>query len=103
MLGLLCSHIRKPSGRCLPRLQVFRVAVLLHVALVERSAWVEEHAHVVVCVVFEPDAHAGGSVESEVFPGPPQCFHAGERFGVEVPLDAPLGGAAVDVADVSGE
>ena len=50
-----------------------------------------------------PDTDAGGSVEPEVFPGPPQRFHAGDGFGVEVPLDAPFRGAAVDVADVGGQ
>ena len=57
----------------------------------------------VVCVVFEPDADAGGSVESEVFPGPPQRFYSGDCFGVEVLFDAPFKGAAVDVADVGGQ
>ena len=54
----------------------------------------------VVCVVFEPDADAGTSVESEVFPGPPQGFYPGDCFRVVVPLDAPFRGASVDVAEV---
>ena len=79
------------------------VAVLLHIALVERASGVQQHAHVVVGVVASPDTHSCGSVQSEVFPGPPQRFYSRDCFGVEVPLDAPPGGAAVDVADVGGQ
>ena len=63
-LTKVCPCIGEPTFRGLFGLQVLGVAVLLHVAFVERSAWVEEHAHVVVGVVFEPDADAGCSVES---------------------------------------
>lgn len=85
------------------RTEVFRVPVFLHVAFVERSSGVQEHVHVVVGVVSPPDADCGGSVESEVFPGPPERFDAGDYLWVEVPLDARFGGAAVDVPDVSGQ
>jgi hypothetical protein len=46
--------------------------VLLHVAFVERAERVQEHAHVVGCVVATPDANAGCRVEAEVFPGAPE-------------------------------
>ena len=72
----------------------------MHIAFVEGTAWVQEDVHVVVRVVLEPDADSRRAVESEVVPGPPQCFYPGDCFGVVVPLDAPFGGAAVDVADV---
>lgn len=68
----MISRIWKPALWCFSGFEVFGVAVLLHVAFVEGPTWVQEDAHVVVCVVFEPDAHAGGPVEPEVFPSPPQ-------------------------------
>jgi hypothetical protein len=64
ILGRDSPHVGKPTVRCFSWFEVFGVAVLLHVAFAERPAWVEEYAHVVVCVVFEPDADAGDSVES---------------------------------------
>jgi hypothetical protein len=54
----------------------------------------------VVCVIAPPDAHAGGRVKAQVLPGTPQGRNAGDRFGVEVPLDAPLRGLSGDAADV---
>lgn len=97
------SYVPKPTVWGLFGLKVLGFPVPLHVAFVERAAWVQEHAHVVVCVVFEPDADAGGPVESEVFPGPPQRFHPRDNFRMEVPLGAPFSCAAVDVADVGGQ
>jgi hypothetical protein len=79
------------------------VAVLLHIAFIERPARVQKHTHMVVRVVFKPDAHAGGPVESEVFPGPPQRFHPGHSFRVEIPFDAPFCSAPIDIADVCRE
>jgi hypothetical protein len=49
---------------------------------------------VVVGMVPPPDARTGRPVKAEVFPGPPQCFDAGNCLGVVEPLDAPLRGAA---------
>ena len=63
-LPVLDSHVWEPACRCFLRFQVFGVAVFFHVAVVERSVWVQEDAHVVVCVVPPPDAHAGGRVEA---------------------------------------
>ena len=73
---------------------MFGVPVLLHIAFVERAPRVQEHAHVVVRVILPPDTYSCCSVQPEMFPGTPQRFYAGERFGVEVPLDAPFRGAA---------
>lgn len=81
--------------------ELFGVAVLLHVAFVERPAWVQEH--VVVCVVFEPDAHARGPIEPEMFPGTPQRLYARDGFRVEVSFEAPLRCTAVHVADERGQ
>jgi hypothetical protein len=82
--------VREPAVRGLFGFQVLGVPVLLHIALVERAVWIEEDAHVVVCVVFEPDADAGGAVEPEVFPCPPQSLYTGDCFRVEIPLEAPF-------------
>ena len=79
------------------------VAVFFHVAVVKRPLWVQQDAHVVVCVIPPPDAHAGCRVEAQVLPGTPQGGHAGDGFGVEVPLDAPLCGLPGDAADVGGQ
>jgi hypothetical protein len=49
-------------------------ARLLHIEFVERAAWVQEYVQVVVGVVFEPDAYAGGSVE--LFDTPTGCINA---------------------------
>lgn len=53
-----------------------------------------------VCVAPPPDAHASGRVGAEVFPRTPQGRDAGDCFGVEVPLDAPVRRLAGDAADV---
>ena len=72
----LISYVGEPAFGCLFRFQVVGISVLLHIALVERAAWVQKYVHVVVRVVLEPDTDAGGSVEPEVFPGPPQGFYS---------------------------
>ena len=76
------------------------VAVLFHIAVVERTLGVQQDAHVVVCVVAPPDTHSGGRIEAQVLPGTSQGLDAGDGFRVEVPLDAPLRGLAGDAADV---
>jgi hypothetical protein len=52
---------------------------------------------VVVCVVAPPDAHAGGAVEAQVFPGAREGFEAADGFGVLPPLRAPLGHSGLGV------
>lgn len=36
----------------------------------------------VVCVIAPPDAHAGRSIQAEMFPSPPQCFYPGSSSAV---------------------
>ena len=57
-------HVGEPAGRGPSWFEVFGVPVFFHVAVVERSLWVQQDAHVVVCMVPPPDAHAGGRVEA---------------------------------------
>lgn len=75
----------------------------LHVSLVERAAGFQEDIHVVVSVVIPPDAHSRCTVKAEVFPCRHNASMRETASGVEVPLDAPFRGVAIDFSDVGGQ
>ena len=55
-----------------------------------------------VGVVSPPDTHSECWIESEVFPGPPKCLEADDRFVVAPPLGRPIAVAPVDAAPIHG-
>lgn len=59
-------HVRKPTGRYLLALQVFRVPVTGFVAVVEGALAVQQDTHVVAGVVTPPHAHSRGSVAAQM-------------------------------------
>ena len=88
-----CSSPKNPAGGRGVRQRGQRaggVVALVGVAVLEGSLGVEQDPHLNIGVVAEPDAHAGGAVATQVLPGPPDRFQAGDRFGVAPPVRAPL-------------